>query len=153
MPPILGCSIEANLEPTMKFCYECVGLDATKTLIANNPRLLGSSFRKRLKPRHAECQEAGIPIDEGAVERIAAHAEKKWSSSMAFQNAKPLKERPPNRQQQLSPSPCQFSCLVGAVRDNWTISWVASVKFSIREYWTRARTHHTRDRESKRVCD
>jgi hypothetical protein len=69
-----------------------VGLDAARTLVANNPRLLGSSHEKQLKPRHAECQDAGVPIDKGAVEPMAMCTEKKWSSSMAFQNAKPLKE-------------------------------------------------------------
>jgi hypothetical protein len=73
MPSNLGCSVETNLEATIKFYEECVGLDAARTLIANDPRLLGSSLEKRLKPRHAECQEAGIPIDEGAVERMAMH--------------------------------------------------------------------------------
>jgi hypothetical protein len=101
MPRIFGCSIETNLEPTIKFYEECVGLDAARTLVANNPRLLGSSLEKRLKPRHAECQDAGIPIAKGVVEPMAVCTEKKWSSSMAFQNTKPLKEQLLNRHQRL----------------------------------------------------
>jgi hypothetical protein len=97
MSPILGCSIETNLEPTIKFYEECVGLDAARTLLANNPRLLGSSLEKRLKQRHAERHVPGIPIDKGVVEPMAMCTEKKWSSSMAFQNTKPLKEQLLNR--------------------------------------------------------
>jgi hypothetical protein len=38
-----------------------------------------------------------------------------------------------------SPSPCQFSCLVGAVRDSsWTISWVASEESEAKS-WARKR--------------
>jgi hypothetical protein len=97
MPPILGCSIEKNLEPTIKFYEECVGSDSARTLIANNPSMLGYSLEKRLKPRLAECQEAGVPIDTGTLIRIAKHAEDEWSSSMAFQNTKPLKQQLLNR--------------------------------------------------------
>jgi hypothetical protein len=86
-----------RLEPTMKFYEECVGLDAARSLIANNARLLGSSLEKLLKPRLAECQEAGIPIDKGAVERMSMLTEKKWSTSMAFQNTKLLKQQLLNR--------------------------------------------------------
>jgi hypothetical protein len=93
MPQLLCCNIEKNLEPTIKFYDDCVGSDAARTLIANNPSLLGYSLEKRLKPRHAECQEAGIHIDKGTVQRIAMYTKDRWSISMAFQNTKPLKEQ------------------------------------------------------------
>jgi hypothetical protein len=101
MQSILGSSVETNLEPRIKFYEECVGLDATRTFIANNPRLLGSSLEKRLKARHAECQEAGVPIDTGTLQRIAMHAEDLWSNAMAFQKTKLLKQQLLNRSQQL----------------------------------------------------
>lgn len=67
MPRLLCCNVETNLEPTTKFNEDYDGSDATRTLIANNPSLLGSSLDNRLKPRHVECQEADIPIDTGTV--------------------------------------------------------------------------------------
>jgi hypothetical protein len=97
MPPILGCSIETNLEPTINFYEECVGLDAARTLIAKKPSLLGYSLEKRLKPRLAEFQEAGILIDTGAMERIVMSSKDQWSNGMAFQKTKLLKQQLLNR--------------------------------------------------------
>jgi hypothetical protein len=82
---IICCNIENNLEPAIKFYEECVGLDAARTLVTNSPTLLTRSLEKRLKPRLAECQEAGVPIDAGTLQRIAKMTTGKWSSSMAFQ--------------------------------------------------------------------
>jgi hypothetical protein len=55
MPPILGCSIETNLEPTIKFYEECVGLDAARTLVANNPRLLDWMPQEHLLQTTQDC--------------------------------------------------------------------------------------------------
>jgi hypothetical protein len=96
-PQLLGCNVETNPEPTMKFYEECVGLDAARTLIAYNPSLLSRSLDKRLKPRLAECQEAGVSIDTGTLGRTAMCTGEKWLSSMAFQNAKLLKQQLLNR--------------------------------------------------------
>jgi hypothetical protein len=90
MPSLLGCDIGTNLEPTIKFFEDCVGSKAAIQLIAKNPRLLGSSLENRLKPRLVECQEAGIPMDTGTIDRIARYTESKWSDSMIFRKNKLL---------------------------------------------------------------
>jgi hypothetical protein len=77
---------DKNLEPTIKFYEDCVGSNAAIQQIAKNPPILGSSLENQLKPRLVECQEAGIPVDTGSVDRIACHAELKWSNSVIFQN-------------------------------------------------------------------
>ena len=61
--------VEKNLEPAMSLCKDCVGLDAARTLIADDPRLLGSSLESWLEPGLADCQEkAGAPTDAGAAQ-------------------------------------------------------------------------------------
>jgi hypothetical protein len=85
LPSLLSYEIDKNLEPTIKFYEDCVGSNAAIQLIASNPRILGSSLENRLKPRLVECQEAGIPVDTGIVDRIACYTELKWSNSMIFQ--------------------------------------------------------------------
>jgi hypothetical protein len=90
-PSLFGCEIYTNLEPTIKFYEDCVGSDATRTMIAKRPSLLGYSLEKRLKPRLAEAREAGIPIDTGTVQRMAKYTEDKWSNGLAFQKTKLLK--------------------------------------------------------------
>jgi hypothetical protein len=93
MPQLLCCNIETNLEPTMKFYEDCVGSDAMTAMIATSPSLITFSLEKRLKPRLAVCQEAGIPIDTATVKRIAKYTEDDWSSGMAFQKRKLLKQQ------------------------------------------------------------
>jgi hypothetical protein len=93
MPPLLGCEIANNLEPTIHFYEDCAGSVAARTIIVNNPVLFGVSLEKRLKPRLAEAQEAGIPIDTGTLKRIAKNTAENWSSSMAFQETKLLKQQ------------------------------------------------------------
>jgi hypothetical protein len=90
MPSVLGLNIETNMEPTITFYEDCLGSDAAITFIVNSPRVLNSSLEKRLKPRLAECQEAGIPIDKGTTERMAMYSEDRWSISMAYQKRKLL---------------------------------------------------------------
>jgi hypothetical protein len=67
-------------------------LDAARTRIAKSPRLLDFSLEKRLKPRLAECQKADVPIATGTVQLIAKRTEDEWSSSVAFQKTKLLKQ-------------------------------------------------------------
>jgi ferric-dicitrate binding protein FerR (iron transport regulator) len=94
-PPLLGCNIATNLEPTIKFFEDCVGSKKVAIqFIANNPHLLTYSLENRLKPRLVECQEAGISIDTGTIQRIAQNTELRWSNSMTFQKSKLLKEQP-----------------------------------------------------------
>ena len=95
LPAVLGYEINKNLEPTIQLYYEdCVGSSSAIQLIANNPRILGSSLENRLKPRLVECQEAGIPIDTRTIQRIAMYTELLWSNSMNFQKNKlPSKEK------------------------------------------------------------
>ena len=75
MPSLLGCNIDTNLEPTIRFHEDCVGSDAARKFIANNPAMLTYSLEIRLKPRLSECQEAGIPIDTGTLRRMAKYTE------------------------------------------------------------------------------
>jgi hypothetical protein len=86
-----------NPEPAIKFYEDCVGSDATRTMIATSPALLGSSIENRLKPRVVDCQEAGIPIDTGTVQRMAKYTEDQWSDGLA----KLLKQQQQQQQQQL----------------------------------------------------
>jgi mTERF domain-containing protein len=88
MPSLLGCNIADNLEPTIKFYEDCVGSNAARNLILKDPRVLGASLEKRLKPRLAEAQEAGIFIDTGILKRMANYTEDLWSKSLAFQKTK-----------------------------------------------------------------
>jgi hypothetical protein len=111
MPPILGCSIETNLEPTTKFYKECVRLDAARTLVANNLRLLGSSLEKRLERRHAEFQEADIPIDKGAVEPMAVGKPQGTIIVDASFRVWTLKKRKNGRRSNL-PSDSTIACLL-----------------------------------------
>jgi hypothetical protein len=73
------------MEPAIKIYEDCVGSDAARTIIATSPSLLDSSLEKRLKPRLADCQEAGVPIDTGAVQRMTKSTEDDRSNSLAFQ--------------------------------------------------------------------
>jgi hypothetical protein len=62
-------------------------------MIAKNPRVLNSSLEKRLKPRLAQVQEAGIPLDTGIISRIAVYTEEQWSAGLAYQTTKLLKQQ------------------------------------------------------------
>jgi mTERF domain-containing protein len=90
LPSVLGYSINTNLEPTIKLYEDCVGSKAAIQLIANRPRILSSSLENRLIPRLVVCQEAGIPMDTGTIQRIAGYTELEWSNSMIFQKNKLL---------------------------------------------------------------
>jgi hypothetical protein len=92
-PSLFIKNIENNLEPTIKFYEDCVGSNAAIQLISKSPNILTNSLEKRLKPRLVECQEAGIPIDTGTIQRIAKYTELEWSNSMIFQKNKLLKEQ------------------------------------------------------------
>ena len=70
----------------IKFYEDCVGSSSAIQLLANKPCVLGYSLENRLKPRLAECQEAGIPIDNATVQRIACYTVFEWSNSMIFQS-------------------------------------------------------------------
>jgi hypothetical protein len=91
MPSLLGCNIDTNLEPTITFYDDCVGSNAARLMILKCPALSTYSLENRLKPRLAEAEVAGIPIDTGALSRIAGMTEEKWCISMALQEDKLLK--------------------------------------------------------------
>jgi hypothetical protein len=93
MPSLLGYNIEDNIEPTIEFYEDCVGSDAVSEMNAKNPRVLGSSLENRLKPRLAQVQEAGIPLDTSTISRIAVYTEEEWSKGLAFQKTKLLKQQ------------------------------------------------------------
>jgi hypothetical protein len=62
-------------------------------MIAKNPRVLCSSLENRLKPRLAQVQEAGIPLDTGTISRMAQYPVDGWSKSLAYQKTKLLKQQ------------------------------------------------------------
>jgi ferric-dicitrate binding protein FerR (iron transport regulator) len=75
-PPLLSCDIATNLEPTIKFFEDCVGSKKVAIqFVVNDPCLLTHSLENRLKPRLVECQEAGISIDAGTIQRMAQNTE------------------------------------------------------------------------------
>jgi len=92
-PNLLGQSIELNLEPKIVFFESLIGVNAAKILLIANPYMLTRSLEKRIKPRLAEAQEAGLPINAAALARIALHTEKRWPASMAYQENKLLKSK------------------------------------------------------------
>ena len=69
----------------MSFFEGLIGVDEAKGLLINDPSLLGRSLDKPLKPRLAEAQEAGIPIDSGLLMRMGMYTEERWSTSIAYQ--------------------------------------------------------------------
>ena len=93
MPPVLGYNVEDNLEPTIEFYEDCVGSNAAIQMIAKDPRNLGSSLENRLKPRLAQVQEAGIPLDTGTISRMAKYTGERWSTGLAYQKTKLLKQQ------------------------------------------------------------
>merc|ERR1712151_694752 len=84
-PAILTCSIEKNLEPTIQFYEDCIGHDMTCEMILSFPTILGYSLEKRLKPRLEQVQDAGIIVDAGTIQRMAAYTNEKWEKSMIYQ--------------------------------------------------------------------
>jgi len=51
MPSLLGCNMESNIEPTISFFEETMGLEAARNFIISFARCLASSLSKRLIPR------------------------------------------------------------------------------------------------------
>jgi hypothetical protein len=88
MPTLLQLNVESNLEPTMTFYEECVGLDTARTHIAKHSSLWTASLDNRLKPRLAEVQAAGVPIDTGTISRMAQHTKDRWSNGLASHKRK-----------------------------------------------------------------
>jgi hypothetical protein len=62
-------------------------------MFAKDPSLLGYSLENRLKPRLAQVQEAGIPLDTGTITRMAKNTEDRWSRSLAYQKTNLLKQQ------------------------------------------------------------
>jgi hypothetical protein len=93
MPSVLGYNVEGNLEPTIEFYEDCVGSNAAIPTIAMDPILLGYSLENRLKPRLAQVQEAGIPLDTGTISRMAKYTGERWSTGLAYQKTKLLKQQ------------------------------------------------------------
>jgi hypothetical protein len=94
-PSILGSSIPTNLEPTLDFCKECIGIEGTKQLLSRNPRLLMASLESRLKPRLEQLKGAELHVDAGSLQRMAMNTEAQWQASLVYQTkkmGKPLKD-------------------------------------------------------------
>jgi hypothetical protein len=73
-------------------------------MIAKDPRVLGSSLENRLQPRLAQVQEAGIPLDTGTINRMAKLTDDQWSTSLAFQKTKQLKQKLQDRYKRKLPT-------------------------------------------------
>jgi hypothetical protein len=93
MPSLLQCNVETNMEPTVRFYEECVGVDAARMHLANYPSLCGASVEHRLQPRLAELLAAGNPMDTGTISLMAKTADNQWANSMSFQKTILLKEQ------------------------------------------------------------
>jgi hypothetical protein len=93
LPAVLSYSIDDNLEPTIEFYEDCVGSDAAIQVIAKNPSLLSYSLKNRLKPRLAQAQVVGIPLDTGTIARMAKYTDEQWSTGLAFQKTKLLNQK------------------------------------------------------------
>jgi len=93
-PKFVGHNIESNLEPKIAFFESLIGVDEAKAMLMATPgTMLTRSLEGRIKPRLAEVQEAGLPIDAAALLRIAKYTEEKWQASMAYQKKKLLKSK------------------------------------------------------------
>jgi len=92
-PRALGLSIELNLEPKIAFFESLIGANEAKAMLIAKPHMLARSLEKRIKPRLAEVQEAGLPVDAAALKRIVLKVEKIWPASMAYQKKKFLKSK------------------------------------------------------------
>jgi len=93
LPSLFGMSIEFNLEPKITFFESLIGVNAARALLIVKPYVLTRSMEKRIKPRVAEAQEAGLFIDAAALARIAFLTEEKWTASVAFPKKKLLKSK------------------------------------------------------------
>jgi hypothetical protein len=91
-PSILGSSIPTNLEPTLDFYQECIGIEGTKRLLAGSPRLLMASLESRLKPRLEQLKGAELEVDAGSLQRMAKHTEAQWQASLVYQTNKLRKQ-------------------------------------------------------------
>eukprot|EP00547_Thalassionema_nitzschioides_P005157 CAMPEP_0194215926 /NCGR_PEP_ID=MMETSP0156-20130528/18058_1 /TAXON_ID=33649 /ORGANISM="Thalassionema nitzschioides, Strain L26-B" /LENGTH=119 /DNA_ID=CAMNT_0038944571 /DNA_START=769 /DNA_END=1128 /DNA_ORIENTATION=- len=86
MPTLLGCSVQSNLEPTLDFCIEAIGIDKNVIeIIEQHPSILGYSLEKRLKPRLKEARKANMEIDKACFLRIAKSTEEEWDSNLKLQ--------------------------------------------------------------------
>ena len=65
MPHVLGYSVDANLEPTLAFYGEALGVDreGLAAFISGMPSALIRSLTMRLRPRHDRCVQTGMKIN------------------------------------------------------------------------------------------
>jgi hypothetical protein len=85
-PQLLSYSIEENLEPTLTFYEECLGVNVARTMILADPRVFSASLENRLKPRLVDALQAGITIDHGAITRMAKYTDEGWTKSIVYQS-------------------------------------------------------------------
>ena len=83
LPPLLGCNINTNLEPTINFYIDALG-DESKALafVIRDPSSLSRSLEKRLKPRLEEARDAGMIIDSTCLNSIMVRTEDQWAKKM-----------------------------------------------------------------------
>merc|ERR1719291_911291 len=82
-PPLLGCNVHTNLEPTLNFYIDALGEEGEAlALVVRDPRLFSLSLEKRLKPRLEEARNAGLLIDSGCLLRIGKYTNKTWHASL-----------------------------------------------------------------------
>ena len=67
----LQCNIERNLKPTLEFFLHDLSGEAeeVRDIVTSNPRLLGASIEKRLRPRVARMLSRGV---------VATFSEHRW---------------------------------------------------------------------------
>ena len=89
MPALLGCNIETNSEPTLKFYIDSLG-DENKALdlIIRIPASLAYSLEKRLKPRLEEAKEAGMVVDTKFLTSMMAYTNDDWDMRLTREKGK-----------------------------------------------------------------
>lgn len=70
-PGLFTCNVERNLKPTLEFFLDDLSGDSeeVRDIITSNPRLLGASIEKRLRPRVARMLNKGV---------VATFSEHRW---------------------------------------------------------------------------
>ena len=82
--PLLGCSVDANLEPTSNFYIKALGDEGEAlALLIKDPALFCFSLERRLKPRLMEAHVAGLSIDAGCLQRIGHYTDEQWYASLS----------------------------------------------------------------------
>ena len=96
LPPVLSCSVEANLKPTIAFYAGALSLDTqgVAEFICSVPARLSCSLTKRLEPRYARVLEAGIVVDSTVMGYVAIKTDVAFGEWLEKKGVMAVKGRP-----------------------------------------------------------